>query len=114
MVNSGRLETENNGVATLLKRGGMAALGACFRSPACEEKVIGPIAFAVITAMTADLMGKTPGLSEDQALLLAVVQYIATGGEPQNIPGKPGDPVPPGGRAAGWWCGNGAGYAVAW
>lgn len=95
VVNSGRLETENNAVATLLKRGGMAALGACFRSPACEEKVIGPVAFAVITAMTADLMGKTPGLSEDQALLLAVVQYIATGGEPQNIPGKPGDPVPP-------------------
>lgn len=95
VVNSGRLETENNGVAALLKRGGMAALGACFRSPACEEKVIGPVAFAVITAMTADLMGKTPGLSEDQALLLAVVQYIATGGEPQNIPGKPGDPVPP-------------------
>ncbi|WP_175214079.1 hemagglutinin repeat-containing protein [Achromobacter aegrifaciens] len=95
VVNSGRLETENNAVATLLKRGGMAALGACFRSPACEEKVIGPIAFAAITAMTADLMGKTPGLSEDQALLLAVVQYIATGGEPQSIPGKPGDPVPP-------------------
>ncbi|WP_278488448.1 colicin E5-related ribonuclease, partial [Achromobacter insolitus] len=34
-------------------------------------------------------------LSEDQALLLAVVQYIATGGEPQSIPGKPGEPVPP-------------------
>ncbi len=95
VVNSGRLETENNAVATLLKRGGMAALGACFRSPACEEKVIGPVAFAAITAMTADLIGKTPGLSEDQALLLAVVQYIATGGEPQSIPGKPGDPVPP-------------------
>ncbi|OWT55528.1 hemagglutinin repeat-containing protein [Achromobacter insolitus] len=95
VVNSGRSETENNAVGTLLKRGGMAAVGACFRSPACEEKVIGPIAFAAITAVTADLMAKTPGLSEDQALLLAVVQYIATGGEPQSIPGKPGDPVPP-------------------
>lgn len=95
MVNSGRSETENNAVGTLLKRGGMAAVGACFRSPACEEKVIGPIAFAAITAVTADLMAKTPGLSEDQALLLAVVQYIATGGEPQSIPGKPGEPVPP-------------------
>ncbi|WP_187639891.1 hypothetical protein [Achromobacter insolitus] len=97
VVNSGRSETENNAVGTLLKRGGMAAVGACFRSPACEEKVIGPIAFAAITAVTADLMAKTPGLSEDQALLLAVVQYIATGGEPQSIPGKPGEPVPPGG-----------------
>ncbi|WP_170211496.1 hemagglutinin repeat-containing protein [Achromobacter insolitus] len=95
VVNSGRSETENNAVGTLLKRGGMAAVGACFRSPACEEKVIGPIAFAAITAVTADLMAKTPGLSEDQALLLTVVQYIATGGEPQSIPGKPGEPVPP-------------------
>ncbi|WP_187639847.1 hemagglutinin repeat-containing protein [Achromobacter insolitus] len=95
VVNSGRSETENNAVGTLLKRGGMAAVGACFRSPACEEKVIGPIAFAAITAVTADLMGKTRGLSEDQALLLAVVRYIATGGEPQSIPGKPGEPVPP-------------------
>ncbi len=95
VVNSGRSETGNNALGTLLKRGGMAAVGACFRSPACEEKVIGPIAFAAITAVTADLMAKTPGLSEDQALLLAVVQYIATGGEPQSIPGKPGEPVPP-------------------
>jgi len=95
VVNSGRLETENNGVGTLLKRGGMAAVGACFRSPACVEKVIQPATFAAITAITADLMGKTPGLSEDQALLLAVVQYIATGGEPPSIPGKPGDPMPP-------------------
>lgn len=35
VVNSGRLEIENNGIGTLITRGGVAALSVCFRSPAC-------------------------------------------------------------------------------
>ena len=94
-VNSGRLETENNGVGLLLKRGGPALIGLCFRSATCQEKVIGPVAFAAISAAVAALRAANPQLDENQALLLAVTRYITTPASMEPIPGKPGEPVPP-------------------
>ncbi len=94
-VNSGRLETENNAVGLLLKRGGPALIGLCFRSATCQEKVIGPAAFAAISAAVAALRAANPQLDENQALLLAVTRYITTPASMEPIPGKPGEPVPP-------------------
>ncbi|WMD21208.1 hemagglutinin repeat-containing protein [Achromobacter seleniivolatilans] len=95
VVNSGRLETENNAVGTLLKRGGMLALGACFRSTACQEKVIGPAAFIALSAMVAELTATHPGLSADQALLIATTRYISSVGVSESLPGKSAEPMPP-------------------
>ncbi len=94
-VNSGRLETENNGVGLLLKRGGPALIGLCFRSATCQEKVIGPAAFAAISAAVAALRAANPQLEENQALQLAETRYITTPASMEPIPGKPGEPVPP-------------------
>ncbi|MDH0093470.1 hemagglutinin repeat-containing protein [Achromobacter mucicolens] len=94
VVSSARLETENNGVGTLLKRGGMAGLSACFRSPTCRETVLSPAQYLTINLLAAELMAKTPGLQDNQALLLAVTKFIA-GDVPEGLPGRPGDPIPP-------------------
>lgn len=94
VINSGRLETENNGIGTLIKRGGMAGLSACFRSPACYETVLAPAQYLTISALAGEIMAKTPGLQENQALLLAVTSFIA-GEMPASVPGQPGEAVPP-------------------
>ncbi|WP_312428748.1 hemagglutinin repeat-containing protein [Achromobacter sp.] len=94
VINSGRLETENNGVGTLLKRGVLAGLSACFRSPSCRETVLSPAQYLTINLLAAELMAKTPGLQDNQALLLAVTKFVA-GEVPESLPGRPGDPVPP-------------------
>ncbi|KRB12167.1 hemagglutinin repeat-containing protein [Achromobacter sp. Root170] len=94
VVSSARLETENNGVGTLLKRGGMAGLSACFRSPTCRETVLSPAQYLTINLLAAELMAKTPGLQDNQALLLAVTKIIA-GDVPEGLPGRPGEPIPP-------------------
>ncbi|WP_291382614.1 MULTISPECIES: hemagglutinin repeat-containing protein [Achromobacter] len=94
VINSGRLETENNGVGTLLKRGVLAGMSACFRSPSCRETVLSPAQYLTINLLAAELMAKTPGLQDNQALLLAVTKFVA-GGVPESLPGRPGDPVPP-------------------
>ncbi|WP_226846267.1 hemagglutinin repeat-containing protein [Achromobacter sp. 77] len=94
VVSSARLETENNGVGTLLKRGGMAGLSACFRSPTCRETVLSPAQYLTINLLAAELMAKTPGLQDNQALLLAVTKFIA-GDVPEGLPGRPGEPIPP-------------------
>ncbi|MGH8815605.1 MAG: hemagglutinin repeat-containing protein [Achromobacter pestifer] len=93
-VNSGKLETENNGLGTLIKRGGMAGLSVCFRSPACYETVLAPAQYSAINALAATLMATTPGLQDDQALLLAVIKFIS-GEVPERLPGRPGEPIPP-------------------
>jgi filamentous hemagglutinin len=94
VVNSGKLETENNSLGTLIKRGGMAGLSVCFRSPACYETVLAPAQYSAITALAANLVATTPGLQDDQALLLAVIKFIS-GEVPESLPGRPGEPIPP-------------------
>lgn len=88
------LGEDGNGVGTLLKRGGMAGLSACFRSPTCRETVLSPAQYLTINLLAAELMAKTPGLQDNQALLLAVTKFIA-GDVPEGLPGRPGDPIPP-------------------
>lgn len=94
VANSGKLETENNALGTVIERVGMAALSACFRSPACYETVFAPAQYLTINALAADLMAKTPGLQDSQVLLLAVTKFLA-GEVPEGLPGQPGEPIPP-------------------
>lgn|GEM_PF-3343488 len=95
MVNSGRLETENNAASLLLKRGGPALIGLCLRSVACRETVISKTAYAAISAATTALIAANPLLDKDQAQILAVIQYITSPTSTEPLPGKPGEPVPP-------------------
>ncbi len=95
VVNSGRLETENNAASLLLKRGGPALIGLCLRSVACRETVISKTAYAAISAATTALIAAHPLLDKDQAQILAVIQYITSPTSTEPLPGKPGEPVPP-------------------
>ncbi|SIT29110.1 hemagglutinin repeat-containing protein [Achromobacter sp. MFA1 R4] len=94
VVNSGRLETENNALGTALKRAGIPAISACLRLPVCYETALTRAQYSAITALAAEAIAKTPGLDEDQALLLAVTKFLA-GELPVGLPGKPGEPIPP-------------------
>ncbi|SEJ60669.1 hemagglutinin repeat-containing protein [Achromobacter sp. NFACC18-2] len=94
VVNSGRLETENNALGTAVRRLGIPAMSACLRLPVCYETALTRAQYSAITALAAEAMAKAPGLDDDQALLLAVTKFLA-GEVPVGLPGKPGEPVPP-------------------
>ncbi len=87
VVNSGRLETENNALGTAFKRVGIPAMSACLRLPVCYETVLTRAQYLAITVLVAEVKARTPELEDDQALLLAVTQFLS-GKVFESLPGS--------------------------